>query len=64
MNEISSIIKIDYIGPSRIQYSGIPAKNYTLTNVTSTILQKEYPIDCVKTVLQPEKSEKDEEHNC
>lgn len=58
MNVMPAILKVDYIGPSRIQYSGTLAKSFTLTNVSSAMLPQEYPVDYDKITLASEKTDK------
>lgn len=64
MNGMPVILKVDYIGPSRIQYSGTLGNNFTMTNVSSTILPQDFPIDFDKIALSAEKAEKNIENDC
>lgn len=63
MNVMPAILKVDYIGPSRIQYSGTLSKSFTLTNVSSDILPREHPIDYDKITLVSEKTDKKMEND-
>lgn len=63
MNGMPTILRVDYIGPSRIQYSGTLGNNFTLTNVSSAMSPQEYPVDFDNIALSYEKAEKNKEND-